>query len=91
MLRTWESILDYEKSEKYRAEIIKHGGYVFCSPACILVLNVILGVIEFNFAFITSTLVSAGLLVAGIYMVNKSYKIIYNIDRKRSDLNNGDE
>ena len=80
--------MQFELSEKFRAETWRHIGYIWCTPVCSLVFFVI---IQSEFRVSLQNIFFAILLfVAGYSMVHSSYTFLYRIDEKRSfnDRNN---
>ena len=82
------SLLQYQKSEQFRAETFRHIGYVCCSPLCLIVLNQLLTGIKFYDRIYTCLLVALILLAFGVKMILESYFMLRAIDEER---NNHDE
>lgn len=74
--------LDWEIFEKYRAEVLKHFGYVLLSPLGILIVNLLLNGFKFFDNFMFSFFLSLMSGFFGYVCVVRSLEVMYNLNVK---------
>lgn len=73
----------YEFTEKFRAEVLRHIGYVFCTPFCLIILKWFLLEWGFDVSIVISFTISLALLVVGIRCVYQGYYAMQKLDKRK--------
>jgi hypothetical protein len=73
----------YEFTEKFRAEVLKHLGYVLCTPCCLIILKAILLELSFSVNILISFVISFLMLIVGVRCVCQGYSAMEKLDLRK--------
>lgn len=73
-------IWHFELSEKFRAETLRHAGYVCFTPFCIMVLNCLLTGFKYYDHMNLCGIISLMLAYCGYKFITKAYGLVSRVD-----------
>lgn len=76
MNKTWEN------HEKYRTDLLKFTGLVFCTPCCGIIFEQLVHGFSPSLGLIVRFLISLSLFLVGSIFIAQSRIVIYNLDEE---------